>query len=119
MSLVSHLFAGDKLLEACAVQDSAHLLKGSRGDHVSKVQTAVSRIDGYTIAADEIYSRVYGASTAAAILAFKTRRNIINPAYQNKPDNIVGKRTIVALDRELAILESNAKHNDARDWTVR
>lgn len=35
------------------------------------------------------------------MLAFKTKRQIINYRYQNKPDNIVGKMTIAALDQEL------------------
>ena len=43
----------------------------------------------------------YGPSTAAAVLAFKTRRNIINRAYQTKADNIVGRMTIAALDAEM------------------
>jgi hypothetical protein len=34
-------------------------------------------------------------------LAFKKKRNIINPSYQSQADNIVGKMTIAALDREI------------------
>jgi hypothetical protein len=40
------------------------------------------------------------------VLAFKTQRQIINTAYQSKPDDIVGKMTIARLDREMFVLES-------------
>jgi hypothetical protein len=43
----------------------------------------------------------YGPSTAAAVLKFKQKRNIVNRAYQTQADNIVGKMTIAALDNEM------------------
>jgi hypothetical protein len=43
----------------------------------------------------------YGASTAAAVLAFKRQRHVINTSYQTQADNIVGKMTIAAMDREV------------------
>lgn len=46
----------------------------------------------------------YGPSTAAAVLAYKQQRNIINRAYQQQPDNIVGMMTITQLDAELCAL---------------
>jgi len=45
--------------------------------------------------------RAYGKSTATAVLNFKTKRGIINHAYQTAPDNIVGKMTIRSLDESL------------------
>jgi hypothetical protein len=39
------------------------------------------------------------------VLKYKTKRNIVNRAYQSSPDNIVGKMTIASLDRELAAAE--------------
>jgi hypothetical protein len=44
----------------------------------------------------------YGPGTATAVLAYKTARGIINPAFQAQPDNIVGKMTIRRMDDELA-----------------
>ena len=38
---------------------------------------------------------------AAAVLAYKKKRNIINWSYQQQADNIVGKMTIAALDAEI------------------
>lgn len=99
--LKSRTFSGDPRLEACLVQDSAHLTPGVQGDFVAKVQAALFYIDGLRIAEEELASRKYGASTAAAVLDYKKRRNIINRAYQQQADNIVGKMTIKSLDDEL------------------
>jgi hypothetical protein len=102
MTLRSKLFRGDKRLEACLVHDAAHVKRGSVGDHVARIQTAVSRLNGYVIDFKEILHRAYGASTAAAVLAYKRNRNIVNRAYQTQADDIVGKMTIAQLDREIA-----------------
>jgi hypothetical protein len=83
------------------VQDSAHITVGASGDHVSKIHTALLILDGVSVAADELKTRTYGASTAGAVLAFKRRRHIINTSYQTQADNIVGKMTIAAMDREV------------------
>lgn len=37
MALVSNLFRGDKKLEACLVNDAAHVTLGARGEHVAKI----------------------------------------------------------------------------------
>ena len=55
------------------------------------------RLDGARIASDGIF----GPATAAAVLAFKQKRDVINRAYQSKADNIVGKMTMAALDKEM------------------
>jgi hypothetical protein len=39
-------------------------------------------------------------------LAYKTKRKIVNRAYQSQADNIVGKMTIRSLDDELLKLEA-------------
>jgi hypothetical protein len=101
MPLKSRTFAGDPALEACLVQDRAHLTRGTRGDHVAKVQAVVMFLDESTIDDAEIQSKTYGPSTAAAVLAYKRKRKIINPSYQTQADEIVGKMTIKALDDEL------------------
>jgi peptidoglycan hydrolase-like protein with peptidoglycan-binding domain len=101
MALRSKLFAGDPKLEAAAVLDSSHIKKGDAGEHVRKIQTALGRLDGAAIAADGLF----GPATAAAVLAFKQKRQIINRAYQSQADNIVGKMTMAVLDDEMMKLE--------------
>src|SRR3990170_7950091 len=100
MPLKSKLFAGDAKLEAAAVSDPAHIVPGAAGAHVGKIQAALIVLDRALIAANELAKTLYGPSTADAVLAFKRKRNIINPAYQTKADNIVGKMTMAALDAE-------------------
>jgi hypothetical protein len=105
MPLQSQLFQGDAKLEACLIQDSAHVTKGAVGDHV---QFALGVPGDLRIAENELSAQTYGPSTAAAVLAFKTQRNIINRSYQTTADDIVGKMTIAALDREMFDDENQA-----------
>lgn len=97
MSLQSKLFRGDPKLEAAAVSDQAHIMLGATGPHVKKIQQALNTLNQANLKEDGIY----GPKTAAAVLAYKQARNIINRRYQTQADNIVGKMTIAALDREL------------------
>lgn len=108
MGLCSRSFRGDMKLEACLVSDPAHVVEGASGEHVAKIQAALMLLDGAKIDRREITSKRYGPSTAAAVLAYKTKRRIINFAYQKQADNIVGKMTIAALDQELLQLERAA-----------
>jgi hypothetical protein len=105
MPLQSLLFRGDPKLEACLLHDSAHVTQGAFGVHVGKIQRALIVLDAATIGAAELASNTYGASTAASVLSFKTKRDIVNRAYQSQADNIVGKMTIAALDREMLVAE--------------
>jgi hypothetical protein len=101
MPLNSLLFQGEHRLEKCLVQDAAHVVPGDVGPHVLLIQDALRAIDGADIDPREIGARRYGPSTANAVLAYKKKRKIINRAYQNTEDNIVGKMTIKSLDDEL------------------
>jgi peptidoglycan hydrolase-like protein with peptidoglycan-binding domain len=101
MALQSQLFRQDPKLEAAAVSDPAHIMPGARGEHVRKIQLALIQVDSADIAADG----TYGSATSAAVLAYTKKRNIVNHSYQAKADNIVGKMTITALDKELAVLD--------------
>src|SRR5690242_11286691 len=96
MALQSQLFRGDSKLESAAVLDSGHITPGARGPHVGKIQDALNQLDDAGIQQDAIF----GQATAAAVLAFKRSRNILGTG-QTQPDNIVGKLTIAALDREM------------------
>jgi len=102
VALQSKLFRGDPKLEAAAVSDAAHVTPGSTGEHVRKIQLALTQLDGATLRLDGIY----GPATAAAVLAYKRKREIVNRSYQTEADNIVGKMTVAALDREM--LQSEA-----------
>ncbi len=101
MALFSARFRGDSKLEAAAVSDPAHITQGARGDHVRKIQLALIQLDGAKIDPDGNY----GPATAAAVLAYKRKRNIVNRSYQTQADNIVGKMTMAALDAELLLQE--------------
>jgi hypothetical protein len=101
MPLVSKFFRGDSKLEACLVNDAAHVTQGASGEHVYKIQTALFVLDGAKIENKELIAKLYGPSTAAAVLSYKRKRNIINYSYQTQADNIVGKMTINSLDKEI------------------
>ena len=99
MALQSQSFRGDPKLEAAAVSDPAHILPGSSGPHVGKIQQALIQLDGASLVQDS----AYGPATAAAVAAFKRKRQILNSSGQI--DNIVGKKTIAALDSEMLAKE--------------
>jgi peptidoglycan hydrolase-like protein with peptidoglycan-binding domain len=101
MALQSNLFRPDQRLQRTLTLDSAHVVPGDRGDHVARIQVALQDLDGLEIYEDELAEKLYGPSTAAAVLSFKRARKIINRSYQTTEDNIVGKMTIAALDKEM------------------
>jgi peptidoglycan hydrolase-like protein with peptidoglycan-binding domain len=101
VALQSELFRGDRKLEAAAVFDPSHVVPGETGPHVQKLQLALNRLDRAGLKLDSIY----GPGTAAAVLAYKKRRQIVNRSYQTQADNIVAKMTIASLDREIRIDE--------------
>jgi peptidoglycan hydrolase-like protein with peptidoglycan-binding domain len=101
MPLVSNLFKDSKRLQACLVDHRAHVTEGNVGDHVGLIQVALQDLDGLVIDDGELAQKIYGPSTAAAVLAFKKKRKIINFSYQTTEDNIVGKMTIAAMDKEM------------------
>src|SRR5215216_1450282 len=105
MALFSNLLRGNPNLAACQINDAAHLAIGARGEHVAKVQFALFALDSLAIDRNEVQFETYGPSTAKAVLAYKTKRQIINTAYQNAPDNIVGKMTITRLDQDMRFFE--------------
>jgi hypothetical protein len=97
MPLQSQLFRGDPKLEAAATSNPAHIVPGATGPHVAKIQRALNELDGAQLDEDGIY----GQETAAAVLAYKSKRDIINFSYQKEADNIVGIMTVAFLDREM------------------
>lgn len=103
MALSSSLFRGNRALEACAAQDAAHVTRGASGEHVAKIQFALFAVDALRIDRTELAAQRYGPSTAAAVLAYKKKRQIINRSYQTTADDIVGKMTIASLDKEMKV----------------
>jgi len=101
MGLVSSLFQGNQKLEACLVDNAAHVTLGAQGEDVAKIQFALFSLDTLSIDRTELVTQTYGPSTAAAVLSYKTKRQIINRSYQSTPDAIVGKMTIASLDAEM------------------
>lgn len=97
MALQSQLFGDEPALEAAANIDSAHIAPGASGTHVGKIQTALNILDSAGLDVDG----AYGPATASAVSSFKTKRNIINRAYQSTADHIVGKMTMAKLDEEM------------------
>jgi hypothetical protein len=107
MALNSKLFKGNTKLEACAVSNPAHIIKGAVGEHVSKIQTALIRLDGASIDSAELKALRYGASTAGAVLKYKQKRAIINRSYETTADDIVGIMTMARMDHEMVALQRN------------
>jgi hypothetical protein len=105
LALKSQRFAGDQKLEAAASADKAHIVRGQSGVHVAKIQGALIELDGAAISGHELQRSVYGESTSTAVLAFKSRRKIVNLSYQSRADDIVGKMTMAVLDAEMLASE--------------
>ena len=95
-------------MQGCLIRDSDHVTPGSTGFHVRLIQAALMAIDGAFIDAEELAAGTYGRTTADAVLAYKQARGVINRAYQNTADRIVGKMTIASIDAELVKLQEAA-----------
>jgi hypothetical protein len=119
MGLQSALFSDDDDLQACLVNDRAHVTIGAIGDHVTKIHSALTVIEDASIDIAELNDSRYGPSTAAAVLAYKRRRQIINYSYQTQADDIVGKMTIAAMDREMSAIAGGAEGLSAAGMTMR
>jgi diketogulonate reductase-like aldo/keto reductase len=111
MPLRSKHFKDNPKLQACLISHAAHVTLGASGEHVARIQHAVITIEGCAIDTVELQARLYGQSTADAVLRYKSRRGVINRTYQNKADNIVGKMTIASLDEDMLRREREASHH--------
>ena len=110
--LQSRLFTAEepvrKRLQACADDNARNIHQGNdpTGDFVGNIQIALTAVlgRGHGITDAELEASTYGDTTAGAVFRFKsepalngTGGKILGPG-QLKPDRIVGKQTIVALD---------------------
>jgi hypothetical protein len=90
-------------LENCAIRNSDHIVPGSVGDHVRRIQIALNQLMNIFIGMDGIY----GERTVAAVVTFKEAQSPpLRQPGQLKADNIVGIRTINALDKRMFELEN-------------
>ena len=111
MPLMSRTLRDDQALQACLVRDQAHVVPGSQGPHVARIQKALLLLDQSRIDPVDLRTKHYGPTTTAAVLAYKQKRRIINTAYQTSADNIVGKMTIARMDEELLTAERQNSSN--------
>src|SRR4051794_162811 len=88
-------------LRSCLAVDKDHVQLGDIGDFVVAIQKTLMTLDHADIAPDELKGKSFGTSTRDAVLAYKRSRKIINLAYQNAADAVVGRMTIERLDNEL------------------
>ncbi len=114
MALQSEYLKGDRKLEAAATSNPAHIMPGTTGDHVGKIQRVLITLDDATIDPKELSEGRYGKTTADAVQSYKSndRRKIINKTYQNTADNIVGIMTITAMDKEMALRQLGEPDSD-------
>jgi hypothetical protein len=83
-----------------------------------KSRQRFSALGSLSIDPRELSASLYGKSTAGTVLLFK-KRNTINRSYQTQADNIVGKMTIAALDKEMLAKERQIPlPPDLRKWAV-
>src|SRR4051794_3003522 len=104
--LQSKLLSRSERLLDCEVKDAAHVKFGDTGDFVSLIQEVLFRIGRPRIADEEANASLYGKTAAAAVLQYKTKRNIINRSYQSQPDDVVSKMTVRSLDDEMQRIEA-------------
>lgn len=100
---VSKFFGKKPMAEllGAANENRFHITPGASGEHVSKIQAALFAITSAQIDSDELGRSFYGKTTANAVADFKRTRKppILN--YANQIDNIVGIKTMRALDEEM------------------
>ncbi len=105
----SAAFKGDAKLLACSQSDPAHFGRftgASQLQPVGKIQTALAAIFkalGMTFPpGPKDATGNYGSNTAAAVMALKKRIGLVN--FAGQIDDIVGIKTVRALDAALAAL---------------
>lgn len=104
-------FKNNPQLVACAERDSAHIgiFFHPKGEHVTLIKKALNvwiEREGskFDLAKLDMASDVYDKAVATAVYTYKARRNdgrILN--YRGEVDDVVGIKTVAALDRELPV----------------
>jgi len=97
--LISNHFKTNDKLQRCSVNDPEHIVPGSSGEPVNKIQQALTKLMKMNFPPNEAGGLKYGEATINAVVKFKTDRGILN--FKNQIDNIVGQKTIRRLDKEM------------------
>jgi hypothetical protein len=85
-------------LERCAGNDASHITPGATGDHVKRIQIALNTLSNVFLGIDGIY----GPKTGDAVVVFKEAQSPpLRQPWESIADNIVGIRTIRALDKQM------------------
>lgn len=124
MPLTSDLFKDNQQLQDCAIKDSAHIVAdeppkrrgvNNKGAHVALIHQAIRLlIPGAKLGLEEP-NEIYGPLTAEVIRQFKADHDppILNTALrQTTPDNVVGIKTIAALDEKLKRQRKQPDNNE-------
>jgi hypothetical protein len=103
-------FKFNEKLRNCEIKDTDHIgqftfpVADRQGEHVRLIHEALNaflngkeRFD--TITGPEFDNKTFGTRTAQVVREFKTEKRLLN--FQNQIDEIVGKKTVVELDKEL------------------
>jgi hypothetical protein len=93
-------------LQAAADHHPMHIMRGSRGGHVSIIYNAMDILQPFVksipcpapIGNTELKLGVYGGLTETKVLLYKQKMTIINRDYQSKADNICGIMTMRMID---------------------
>jgi len=101
-----------QLLENCAngvpSEVASHFALGQSGENIRVLQQALSMISERMPTLDVMpvtVTGVYDAAFASAVAHYKRSRSILN--YAGAIDNIVGRKTIASLDRDLIALQGD------------
>jgi hypothetical protein len=97
----------DRRFQNALDNDKDHIVPGSNGDHVLRIQTALETLTAVDLGMER---GDYGSNTEDAVRAYKNdeSRKILQ-SYQTTADPIVGKRTMKSLDQEMHLFEIRKK----------
>lgn len=117
----SEHFKNNNKIRQCADRPLSHIKYGDKGEHVALIQEALKQIREQALKGagldvpphinddPDIKKKLFDTSTRNCIQTYKNDRSIINYAYQDKADPIVGQMTIKWLDEEMAFVEGKKK----------
>jgi hypothetical protein len=99
--LLSSVFQNDSRLAACAGAQDEQIGQGEVGSHVLAIQYALLSLTGGWISGEELDATWFGPTTATITLGYNAARRIFRPGFVGKPEPVVGRATLEALDSEM------------------
>jgi hypothetical protein len=110
-ALVSRLFTRDPRardrLSRTLTGDADRIGPGSSGEHVTKIQAALSVLGKRQVSRNEGDQKFYGPSTGNAVADFKSNARPLLLNERNESDDIVDGKTTVELDRQMTAFEKD------------